>query len=364
MIIFRLVLCLVFWLSLSLQTTANSESTKAPLKVGFIMGGPITDYGWNQCHNDGRLYLERTMSGKVQTTFAEKVPENAEAARVMERMIAQGTKLVFLTTYGYLDPALSVAARHPDVKFMQICRLNDRKLDNVGVYFPYYYEPLYAAGIVAGRKTKSNQIGCIVGHTVPNVLAAVNAFTLGARSVNSKVKVRLVCTNSWNDPATESEATKSLAEGGADVVVSCLDSSLTVCLAAQTAGIYCVGINCDLNKRVPEAWLTGQVHNYGPLYVRLVQQVLNSEWKPGAQYYTIKDGYTQLASFGKAVPHSVQNEALLALQKLKDGKLQIFHGPLKDAAGKERIPAGQVADAKTLASMNWVVPGVESNLAK
>ena len=148
-------------------------------------------------------------------------------------MIAQGAKIIFLTTYGYLDPAMQAATRHPDVIFMQINRYSEQRKANIGVYFPYYFETLYASGIVAGRITKTKKIGFIVGHAVPNVLAGVNAFALGAQSVNPKVEVRLVCTNSWNDPTTESETTKALAENGADVVVPILDSTLTVCLAAE-----------------------------------------------------------------------------------------------------------------------------------
>jgi basic membrane lipoprotein Med (substrate-binding protein (PBP1-ABC) superfamily) len=354
----------LFWL-LSFRTDAvSAETGNKLLKVGFIMAGPVSDYGWNQAHNDGRLYLEKTMHGRVQTVFAEKIPENAEAARVMERMIAQGAKIIFLTTYGYLDSALSVAAHHPDIIFMQVNRLSDKKLANLGIYFCYYYEQMYVAGIVAGRMTKSNKIGFVAAHVVPVVLAAANAFTLGARSVNSKVRVQLVCTNSWNDPVTESEATRALADSGADVIVACSDSALTTCLSAEKARVYCIGMTYDLNKQVPKAWLTGQWFNYGPLYASIVQEVINGSWKPGTRYYNIKDGYVQLASFGKAVPLGVQKEALVALQKLKEDKLAIFHGPLKDASGKEWIPAGKIADNNYLQKIDWAVAGLECALPK
>src|SRR5271170_5021529 len=163
---------LYFWLILVLQgpVKASNEFSQTPLKVGFIMCGPITDYGWNQAHNEGRLFLEKQMNGRVQTIFAENVPENSESSRFMERMIANGVKIIFATSYGYLDSVLQVASRHPDVIFMQSNRHNDRHTKNVGGYFVYYYEPMYAAGIVAGRMTKTNKIGFIVGHTVPSVL--------------------------------------------------------------------------------------------------------------------------------------------------------------------------------------------------
>lgn len=357
---------LYIWLVLLTQNPAkaSNELSRKPLKVGFLMGGPVTDFGWNQAHNNGRLYLEKYMAGKVKTIFAESVPENSEAGRVMERMIAQGAKIIFGTSYGYLDPILAVAARHPDVIFMQINRHSEQKRPNIGVYFPYYFEPLYSNGIVAGRITKTNKLGFIIGHAVPNLLAGVNAFTLGARSVNPGVKINLVCTNSWNDPTTEAEATKALVESGADIIASILDSSLTVCNSAAKLSSYCIGTAYDLNKQVPKAWLTGQSWNYGPLYVKIVDQVINSSWKPDTQYYTAKDGYAQLASFGSMVPQAMREEAALAFKKIATGKTAVFAGPIKDSSGKLRIPAGKVADNQSIGQMNWVVPGVEGALAK
>ncbi len=362
--VYLILLAIVCQLGLPFAGLANQAVATTPLKVGFLMGGPVTDFGWNQAHNDGRIYLEKHMAGTVQTIFAERIPENSEAGRVMEKMIAQGAKVIFATTYGYLDPMLKVAARHPDVTFMQINRYSEEKRPNIGAYYPYYFEPLYSAGIVAGRMTKSNKLGFIVGHAVPNVLAGVNAFTLGARSVNPLVKVNLVCTNSWNDPAMEAEATKALVESGADVIASILDSSLRVCLATDKLNTYCIGTSYDLNKRVPKTWLTGQPWNYGPLYVKIVEQVLNGSWKPVTQYYTAKEGYALLASFGSAVPNTVQKEASAAFKKIKEGKTMVFAGPIKDSTGKLRISGEKTADNHCIEQMNWVVPGVEGYLNK
>ncbi len=363
----KTIVCLVLVLLTFLGAnfaSAESQTNPQPLKVGFVLCGPITDNGWNQSHNDGRLYLEKTMGSKVQTIFAESVPENSEAGRVIEKMIAQGVKIIFTTSYGFFEPALQAAARHPDVVFMQINRYSEQKRANVGVYFPYYFEPMYAAGVVAGKMTKTNKIGFIVGHAVSNVLAVVNSFTLGAQSVNPKVKVHLVCTNSWNDPVTESEATKALAESGVDVVASNLDSSLTVCLAAEKAKIYCIGTHFDLKKQIPKSWLTGASWNYGPLYVRIVQEIIDGSWRSGTNYYASKDGYARLASFGSIVPSKVQKEALNALQKINQEKIIVFSGPIKDSTGKLRIPAGKTADNHCIEQMNWVVPGLEGYSAK
>jgi basic membrane protein A and related proteins len=366
MILLRLILTFALLLACGNATFATNESIKqvVPIKVGFVLCGYVTDYGWNKAHNEGRLYLEESMKGKVQTICAENVSENADAVRVMEKMIAQGTKVIFGTAYGFYEPILQVAAHHPDVIFLQIGRYNEQQRPNVGIYFPYFFEPLYPAGIVAGRQTASNSIGYIVGHAVPGVLVGVNAFTLGAKSVNPKVTVHLVCTNSWNNPSTEAEATKALAENGSDIVVSNLDSSLTVSRCAEKAKIYSVGIHEDLNKQVPQAWLTGLSWNFGPLYKRILLEVISDNWKPGTEYYKAKDGYVTLTSFGNMVSDKTKSQANLIFQKIKDGKLDIFTGPMKDNRGNLKILPGKTADNHCIEHMNWVVPGVEGYSGK
>jgi basic membrane protein A len=359
-------LCLVFISLIGsapyvLAESHNNHDQANPLKVGFVLCGTGTDCGWNQSHNDGRLYLEKNMNGKVKTIVAENIPENAEAGRIMEKMVSQGCKVIFSTSYGYLDPMLKVAAHYPDVIFMQINRYAEKKLDNLGVFYPYYFEPLYAAGIVAGRMTKSNKLGFIVGHAVPNVLTGVNAFALGAQSVNSKIRVKLVCTNSWNDPVIEVESTKALIEGGNDVIASILNSSLNVCTTVEKSSAFCVGTSYDLNKQAPKTWLTGQAWNYGPMYVRIVEQIVNHSWKPGTQYFLGKDSYAALASFGTVVPNTVRREAEQTFKKIKEGKLSVFMGPIEDNARKIRVQAGQKADIHCLEQMNWVVAGVEKS---
>jgi basic membrane lipoprotein Med (substrate-binding protein (PBP1-ABC) superfamily) len=175
-----------------------------PLKIGFVCVGPVNDYGWNQAHNQARLYLEKQLPGQVQTTLAEKISEGSEAERVMERMIAQGNRLIFSTSYGYMEPMLRVAARHPDIIFMQMNRLQTTK--NVGTYSQMQYQPMYLAGMVAGHMTKTNKLGFVSAHPVPPMVQSINSFTLGARSVNPKAQTRVVWTNSWSDQMLEAEA--------------------------------------------------------------------------------------------------------------------------------------------------------------
>lgn len=336
----------------------------APLKVGFITVGPINDWGYNYAHNQGRLFLDKAQAGKVQTTIAENVPESAEVERVMEKMIAQGTRLIFSTSYGYYEPALRVAKRHKDVVFEQCGRDDTLNTKNLATYFAKQYEPMYVSGIVAGRMTKKNNIGFIAAHPVPQVLQNINAFTLGARSVNPKVKVRVVWTNKWSDAPTEAEATKGLIETGADVLAMHLDSPITVVQTAEKQGAYSIGYHANVSKFAPKGWLTGAMWNWGPLYVEIAKSVENKTWKPGNYRYPMKDGSVQLSPFGACVPKKVQDEALSAKKKIESGEYAVFQGPLKDRDGKELLKAGQKPDLNFVETMSWLAPGVEGTLPK
>lgn len=340
----------------------QAATSQAPLRVGFITVGPVSDWGWNYAHNQGRIFLESHVPGEVVTTVVENIPESAEVERVMEKMIAQGYRLIFSTSYGYLEPAQRVAKRHPEVVIMQAAR--SAKESNLGSYMGSIYEPMYVSGLVAGKMTKKNNIGFVAAHPVPVILQDINAFTLGARSVNSKVKVRVTWTNSWSDPAIEAEAAKGLIESGADVIGVIQDNPITVVQTAESGGVYSIGLHSDAHKFAPKGWLTGAKWNWGPLYVKIARSVENHTWKASSDWLGTKEGTVDLSSFGQSVPKSVQQEAIAMKQRIGQGRFTVFEGPLKDRDGKMRLVAGQRADAKWLAGMDWFVAGVEGPLPK
>jgi len=333
-----------------------------PLKVGFVTVGPVTDNGWNYAHNKGRLYLEKEMPGRVQTTIVEKVPESAESERVIERLIKEGNKLIFTTSYGFLEPALRVASRHKDVDFMQVNRF--QSAPNLSTYFSHQYQPMYFAGMVAGHMTKTNKLGFVGAHPVPPLLQAVNAFTMGARSVNPKATTQIIWINNWTDPALEVDAIKSLAETHCDVIAHAQDNQNTVLPTCERLGVYSVGFYTDGHELAPKGWLTGACLDWGPFYKKIVQSVVNGEWQ--SQIYTqgMEAGYIKLATFGKVVPPAVQKEVLAKVKDLEGGKFVIFAGPLKDKDGVLRYKAGEKPDVKKLAEMNFFVDGVQGTLAK
>jgi basic membrane protein A and related proteins len=336
-----------------------------PLKVGFVYISSVTDLGWSQAHDQGRKYLEKTMNGRaqrVQTTFVENVPENSQVERVVEKMIAQGNKLIFSTSYGYLEPLLRVAARHPDVIFMQCQRHSAAK--NVGTYFASQQDPMYIAGFIAGKMTKKNKLGYIAGHPVPPVLACVNAFALGARKANAKARVQVVWNNSWSDPPNEAEATKGLVESGADVIASQLNTSSTVVQTAEKEHVYSVGMETDLSRMAPNGWLAAQTWNWGPLYAKVAGAVLDHTWKADNAIYSMKDGYVGISSLGKVVPEAVKKEAKAIEQSIESGKVAVFQGAIKDKSGTVRIANGAKVSAKELEEMNWLVDGVDGSVTK
>ncbi len=212
--------------------------------------------------------------------------------------------------------------------------------------------------------TKKNEIGYVGAHPVPPLLVSLNAFTLGAHSVNPKVKVHMVWTNSWHDPVLEAEAAKSLIDQGVDVLMSQSDSSVAVVTVAEKNNLYSVGSHADLSHLAPHGWLTGSKWNWGPLYVKFVQSILDHSWKPENNRYGPKDNCIQLSSFGSAVPVAVQKEALAAFQKIKMGKFFVFKGPIKNREGVVKIPAGKIADSYYLETMDWVVEGIEGSIPK
>ncbi len=349
-----------FWSGSGLSRSIAAEPQAT--KVGFMCVGSISDVGWNCAHEAGRLYLEKQSHNTIKTVIAENIPESAEAERLLEKMIAQGNTIIFATAYGYMESTVKCAQRHPNVVFMQMSRF--AKLPNLGCYQQVQYQPLYIAGIVAGRMTKTNKLGFIASHPIPNLMQEINAFALGARSVNPKVQTNVVWINKWSDLPVEAEAVKSLGEQGIDVIANGQDNQTAILKTCQDHGIYCVGLYMDGRKIAPDRWLTGAGLDWGPFYARVVDSVRDKTWKPIMLNPDIKSGCAKLLSFGDAVPKPVRDEALQKEALLKSGKLVVFSGPLLDREGKKRLNAGQSATVEQLTQMDWFVPGINGSLAK
>ncbi|MBI3988563.1 MAG: BMP family ABC transporter substrate-binding protein [candidate division NC10 bacterium] len=346
---------------------ATAQEKKVPskdekLKVGFVYVGPRDDYGYNYAHDQGRLCMEKKL-GWVETLHAENIPESADVERVMEQMIRQGAKLIFPTSYGYLDPAINVAKRHNDVIFMHAGGF--KTAPNLGTYWAYIYNAMYLSGIAAGKLTKTNKLGFVAAHPIPQVLGNINALTLGARSVNPKVETHVVFTGGWYNPGKEAEAANSLVDLGVDVLTQHQDSPIAVVQTAEKRGVYAVGYHSkDLQKFAPKGWLTGASWNWCNLYADLAKEVKDGKWKGGHRRGGLETGYFELAPFGAAVPNDVRDMVMKKRKEILDGKYVVFQGPVKDNKGTLRVKAGEKPTFERIEQMDWFVEGVVGTVPK
>lgn len=333
----------------------KEEPKKAePLKVGFVYVSPVGDAGWTSQHDAGRKEMEQALAGKVVTTFVEKVPEGADAERVIRDLAAQGNRLIFTTSFGFMNPTIKVAEEFPAVKFEHATGY--KSAANVGTYNIRFYEGRYLAGIVAGRMTKTNTLGYVAAFPIPEVLQGINAFTLGARSVNPKVQVRVIWVNSWYDPGKERDAANTLIGQGADVLTHHTDSTAVVA-AAEEKGKMAVAYHSNMAKFGPKAQIAAVSHHWGAYYTRVAQSVLDGTWKPSNIWGGMKDGMIKLEAIGPSVPKEVVDLVKAKEADIVAGKFHPFTGPIRTNTGKEVIATGHLSDEQ-LGKMDFYVEGV------
>jgi simple sugar transport system substrate-binding protein len=338
-----------------------SASLMAQTKVGYVYVSPIGDAGWTYQHDLGRKQMETTLKGKVTTQYVENVPEGADAERVIREMAQSGCKVVFTTSFGYMNPTLKVAPTFPNTVFMHATGYKTGA--NVGQYNARFYEGRYLNGVIAGKMTKKNIAGYVAAFPIPEVLQGINAFTLGMKSVNPKAEVRVIWVNSWFDPGKEREAALTLISQGADMVTHHTDSTAVV-QAAEEKGAYSFGYHSDMSKYGPKSQLTATTHVWGEFYTKTLNEVLAGTWKPGFVWGGFKDGMIKLAPMNAAVPKELQEQVKKLEDQIRTGKLHPFQGPVVDQDGKTILPAGKVMTDDEINKMNYYVQGVASKLPK
>jgi basic membrane protein A and related proteins len=349
-----LAICAAGWLP-------PAAAADTPLKVGFVYVGPIGDAGWTYQHDSGRREMEKALAGKVTSQYVESVPEGVDAERVIGELARAGNKIIFTTSFGYMNPTIKVAKQFPNTDFEHATGYKTDK--NVGIYNARFYEGRYLAGIVAGKMTKSNIGGYVAAFPIPEVVMGINAFTRGMRSVNPKAEVKVIWVNSWFDPGREREAAETLVSQGADVLTHHTDSTAVV-QAAEAKNVYAVAYHSDMSKYGPHAHLTAVTHQWGAYYTRAVQSVIDGTWKPGNVWGGIKEGMIRMAPFNPIVPKDVQDLVNKTAADIGAGKLHPFTGPMKDSDGKERLAAGKVISDDVLSKMDYYVEGVQGKLPK
>lgn len=361
-----LMLALAMMLSVLLSGCGQSSKSTADqagqkIKVAFVYVGPVGDFGYTYAQDQGRKYLESHMKN-VQTTYVENVPETADSERVFTDLAQKGYNVIIGTSYGYMDYMVNVSKKFPNVTFLHCSGY--KTTANMGTYFNRDYQARYLTGMVAGKYTKSNVLGFIAPFGTPEVIRNIDAFTLGAQSVNPKVQVKVVWTNSWNDPPTEKTAANSLIDAGADVLAMHVDSP-TFAQTAQDRGVLAIGHDSDMARFAPNSILVGDVSNWGPYFVDAVKQVENKTWKSTQYFGGIKDGgVIDITPFSSKVDKSFQATVTAKRQDIISGKFDPFSGPVYDQNGNLKIKQGEKATDQMLLSVNWFVKGVQGTIPK
>jgi basic membrane protein A and related proteins len=334
---------------------AVPQEVLAEDKIGFIYVGPVADYGYNMSMDLGRIHVEETLEG-VTTTAFEEVPESAEVERVMERLINTGHNIIFATSYGYLDHAITIGEKYPDVAILHAGGLKTSA--NVGTYWADSDAGMYLAGIVAGHKSESGQLGFVGAFQIPQLFRSINAFTLGAQSVNPDATTTVVWTGGWWEPQKEADATNAFADQGIDVIAEQVDSPITIGETAVRRGVYVIGKDVDISDRVPEAWLTGVSWNWGPMMVDLVEEIRAGTWEPSHVRGDLGSGNAVLDPFGAMVPEAVQAEVLAVKEAILKGERAVFSGPILRQDGTEALAEGEVMSLEAVETMDFLVQGV------
>lgn len=324
-------------------------------KIGFVYVGPAADYGYNTSMDLGRLYLEETMDG-IETTAFENIPESAEVEQVMERLINSGHGIIFATSYGYLDYAISLGEKYPDVKFLHAGGLKTSA--NVGTYWADSDDGMYLAGMVAGAKSETGKLGFVGAFQIPQLFRSINAFTLGAQSVNPDATVTVVWTGGWWEPQKEAEAVNAFADEGIDVIAEQVDSPIIIAQTAAKRGVFMIGKDVNVMDRAPEAWLTGVSWNWGPMMKGLVEEIHAGTWEPSHVRSDLAGGAAVLDPFGDTVPEDVRADVLAKKDAITSGSFDIWSGPIVAQDGSAIVADGEAMDMEAVETMDFLVKGV------
>lgn len=338
------------------NTTPQAEK-KLP-RVAFVYIGTPGDGGWTYEHDQGRLMMEKELG--VKSTVVENIPEGPDAERVFEEL-AQKNDIIFGTSFGYMDSMYNVAQKHPKVTFLHATGY--KTLPNLGTYMGREYQSAYLVGMAAGKMTKNNHMGYVGAFPIPEVIYTINAFTLGAQSVNPDIDVSVVWSNTWFDPATEKQAAISLLDKGVDVLAAYQDSPASIQAAAERK-VWGIGNDSDMGRFAPETYISNPKWNWGPYYVQTVKSVIDGTWKSSAYFGTMKEGITDIAPLGKNVPADVKALVEKKKQEILAGTFEVFQGPIVDQDGKMRFEQGKKMTDEEILGTTWFVKGIKGVIPK
>lgn len=328
-----------------------------PLKAGWVYVGPIGDFGWTHGHDVARRAVEAEFGDAVKTTYVENVAEGPDAERVIRQLASSGNKLIFTTSFGFMNSTVRVAKQFPDVKFEHATGY--QTLPNLAVYNARFHEGRTVCGTIAGHVTQSGIVGYIGSFPIPEVVMGINAFTLSARKIRPDLRVKVVWANSWYDPGKESDAAKTLIDQGADIICQHTDSPAPL-QVAEARGVHGFGQASDMRAYAPNAQLTAIVDDWSDYYVERTRAVMEGTWESHSVWYGLAKGMVVMAPYGPAVPAEVAKAADTTREAIVDGTLHPFTGPIRNQKGEIAVPEGETIDDETLQKMDWYVEGVEA----
>ena len=344
-------------LSMSIVVGAPAARAADKLKVGFVYVGPVGDFGYSYQHDQGRQFLQKAFGDKVETTFLENVPEN-DSERAFEQLARSGHKLIFGTSFGFMDPMLKVAKRFPKVTFEHATGY--KQAPNLATYSARFYEGRYIMGEIAAKTSKNHTVGYIASFPIPEVVSGIDAFMLGAQKIDPDFKIKIVWVNSWFDPGKEADAAKALIAQGADVIAQHTDSAAAL-QEAEKAGIHGFGQSSDMAKFAPKAILTSLEDNWGPYYVQEVKAVMDGTWTSHDTWGGLAAGMVVMGPY-QNMPDDVKAMAEATEADIKSGKTMVFAGPITKQDGTMAVKAGEVMPDKEILGLNYYVKGVDDKL--
>jgi basic membrane protein A and related proteins len=334
--------------------------------VGFIYVGATTDFGYNEAAHAGEQALKASCPN-LKFLEADEIPETSNMVTVADQMIGEGAKVIFSTSYGYEPYAVTLAKANPTVVFLQQGNLITPPVaPNIDTYFGDVWQTVYLGGIAAAKATTSDKLGFVAAFPIPQTIVNIDAFELGAQSVNPKITTTVVFTGAWCDPAMQAQAATSLIGQGVDVLTQHQDCTSTVIKTAEAAGAYSVGYHYDAQQLAPKGWLTGSEWNWGPLYTALMKSILAGSFSGGPFNTNYTLGFTSttipspltLAPFGPSVTAATKSVIETAKTKIQSGAFSPFTGPIYDQAGTVRVPVGVTATEDQLSAICYLVKGV------
>ena len=329
-----------------------------PLKVGFIYLGPVGDFGWTYQHDAARKKAVEHFGDKIKTTFVENVAEGPDSEKVLNDLANSGHKLIFATSFGYMNYALNSAKRHPKVLYEHATGY--KRAENVSTYNIRFYQARYVQGIIAGKLSKAGLAGYVGSIPVPEVVQGINAFMLGMRSVNPKAMLKFVMINSWYDPPKEGDAAKALIDQGCDIITQHTDSPAPL-QAAASRGIKAFGQSTDMSKFASGTQLSASTDIWGPYYIKRIGDVMEGTWKSTDTWGGFDSGMLGMAPFAN-MPEDVATLAKNTVADITANKNKVFTGPIMDQAGTVKVPAGTTMDDMALGGMQWLVQGIDGKL--